>query len=44
MINRLESIHGDETSDRIIHVQNLIILFVPEHVAFEEARVIGAEG
>jgi len=44
VIIRLESIHGDEISGRIIHVQNLIILSMPEHVAFEEPRAVGAEG
>ncbi|KAJ7892373.1 hypothetical protein B0H13DRAFT_1886812 [Mycena leptocephala] len=44
MINRLESIHGDETSDRIIRVQNLIILSVPEHVALQEPGAVGVEG
>lgn len=44
MIHRLESIHGDETSGRIIRVQSLIILSVPEHVTLEEPEVVGVEG
>jgi hypothetical protein len=45
MINRLDLIHDDEASGRIpvIRVKNLIILFVPEHIALQEQGAVGVE-